>query len=518
MARRISRRQFVAGAAVTLGASVSRPSDAEPPERAQPNVLVIHVDQHRLDCLGAYGNPDLRTPHIDGLAADGVRFENSFCPYPVCTPSRYSLLSGLYVHQHRGWSNHSTLPPGTATFPGILRDAGYKTKAVGKMHFAPTYLDVGFDELVLSEQNGPGRWDDDYHRELKRHGLVDRNDLEDQLREYRRDARPEYWDTFGALPSNLPDAFHSTTWCADRAVETLEGWGPSGNLLMAGFVKPHHPFDPPPEWCDAYDPEKLTVLPGWREECLPRDQALHKGYFENAKLTETALRRVMAYYYATIEHIDHHVGRMVSLLKRKGLYDDTLIIYTSDHGEYLGFHHMLLKGNHMYDPLVKVPLIIKYPRSAQRGSVSDALVANVDLAPTILAQTGCAKDAWMPGLDLARNAGARDVVFSEGRKGSHAMARTKDRKLIVSQGKADSLYFDLAEDPLEMRDLFGDSPRQDEIRKLTEAIEEWRRFDDLPDTYVDEDAPVINQPNVPTRRDGHRDVLAAYCREKMKEG
>ena len=131
-----------------------------------PNILLIHADQHRFDCLGAYGHPDIRTPNIDALAADGVRYENSFCPFPVCTPSRYSLLSGQYVHQHRGWDNHCTLPPGTETFPAILKQAGYKTAAVGKMHFTPTYLDVGFDEMVLAEQDGPGRWDDDYHRQL----------------------------------------------------------------------------------------------------------------------------------------------------------------------------------------------------------------------------------------------------------------------------------------------------------------------------------------------------------------
>src|SRR5258706_6862802 len=104
----------------------------------------------------------------------------TFCTFPVCTPSRYSLLSGLPVHEHQGWDNHCTLPPGTPTFASVLRQAGYATKAVGKMHFSPTYLDVGFAEMELSEQDGPGRWDDDYHRYLRQFGLMDANDLEDQ--------------------------------------------------------------------------------------------------------------------------------------------------------------------------------------------------------------------------------------------------------------------------------------------------------------------------------------------------
>jgi len=512
MASPITRRQFVAGAALTLGASGAASTE---PTDAQPNVLVIHVDQHRIDALGAYGNTDIRTPHIDALAADGVRFVNSFCPYPVCTPSRYSMLSGVYVHQHRGWTNHSTLYPGTETFPSILRDAGYHTKAVGKMHFTPTYLDLGFQEMALSEQNGPGRWDDDYHRELKRHGLVDRNDLEDQLREYRRDARAEYWETFGALPSNLPDAFHSTTWVGDRALDTIEQWTPAGNLLMAGFIKPHHPFDPPAEWAGAYDPAKLTLLPGWTDACLPRDVALSKGYFTNEDLTEPALRRVMAYYYAAIEHIDHHVGRILAALKRKGLYDDALIIYTSDHGDYMGFHHMILKGNNMYDPLVKVPLIVKYPKSAHKGAVSQALVSNLDLAPTILAQAGRPRGPDMRGLDLADHPNGRDVILAEGRGGRHAMVRTKDRKLILAHGKGEDLFFDLHDDPEELRNRFADPERQTEIDALAQTARAWRDPDNLPKTHLDENAPIIDQPNVPSRDDDHRDVMIAYYQEKM---
>lgn len=482
---------------------------------SQPNVLVIHVDQHRMECLGAYGNTDIRTPNIDVLAKDGVRYDNSFCPYPVCTPSRYSLLSGRYVHEHRGWTNHCTLPPGVDTFASILREAGYKTKAVGKMHFTPTYLDLGFDELLLAEQNGPGRWDDDYHRMLRDLGLVDGNDLEDQERRYRNTARPEYWETFGALPSNLPDKHHSTTWIGDRAVETLEAWGGSGQLLMAGFIKPHHPFDPPPEWSDAYDPDKLTLLPGWTDSCFPHDLELSKGYFPHENLTIPALRRVMAYYYATIEHIDREVGRMIDTLKRKGLYESTMIVFTSDHGDYMGHHHLLLKGNNMYDPLVKVPLIIKFPGNERKGAVSDALVNNVDVAPTILAQTGRRPSDGMSGRDLAQGDEGPGEAFSESSKGAHAMARTKTRKLILAQRRGQALFYDLEKDPHETVNLYDDPAYQDEVRALTEAIDRWRRFEDLPETYLNEQAPVIDQPNVPLREDDHRQAMAEYCAEKM---
>jgi arylsulfatase len=515
MSHTLNRRNFLGASAALAGLSQQNLSAEGAPE-SSPNILVIHADQHRMDCIAAYGNPDIRTPHIDALAKDGARFENSFCPYPVCTASRYSLLSGQAVHQHQAWSNHSTLKPGTPTFATELRAGGYKTKAVGKMHFAPTYLDVGFDDLELSEQNGPGRWDDDYHRQLCAAGLVDRNDLVDQERNYRAEASPAYWENFGALPSNLPQEFHSTTWIGDRAADTIEQWQGGGNLLMAGFIKPHHPFDPPKEWCDAYDPEKLEVLPGWTEECSSRDLAFGKGYFPHETLNETGLRRVMAYYYATIEQIDQQVGRMVALLKKQGLYDNTLIVYTSDHGEYLGFHHMLLKGNHLYDPLAKVPLIIKYPKSQQAGTVRKELVNNIDVAPTLLREAGCSPPATMNGQDL-RQPVDRDIVFSENKNGSYVMARTQTDKLLLTNKGKQGHFFDLERDPLEMNDLHADSAHQEQVKTLTQAVHDWRPFDSLAKNYLDEKAPIIQAPNAQTGDLARRKDMQSYFLKKMQD-
>jgi arylsulfatase A-like enzyme len=516
----ISRRQFVADTATLAIAASAIPSATEEQAVAskvsaskRPNVLFILADQHRLDCLGAYGNTQVRTPNIDALAGEGVRFNNSFCPYPVCTPSRYSLVSGRYVHEHRGWTNHCTLPPGVETWPELLRDVGYQTDCAGKMHFAPTYLDVGFAEMYLSEQNGPGRWDDDYHRMLRDRGLIDANDLEDQEKEFRDRARNMYWETFGALPSNLPDEFHSTTWTGDRAVEALKGWSSGGNLFLASFVKPHHPFDPPKVWADRYIPDELEILPGWIDACFEHDLELNKGYFPHDTLTKDALRRVMAYYYATIEHIDHQVGRMVEVLKRKGLFEDTLIIYTSDHGEYMGSHHLLLKGGYMYDALVKVPLIIRYPGGGG-GVASDAQVTNLDLAPTILRQCSIDPATGMHGNDLASSAG-RDIVFAESHGGAQVMARTPTRKLIRHDRLKRSFLYDLEKDPGETVNRYEEAEYADDVRTLEEAIKAWRP-DPLPETYLNQDAPQIDRPNVPPDL-SHRDAMITYTREKMAE-
>ena len=481
----------------------------------QPNILIIHADQHRHDCIGAYGNPDISTPNIDSLAADGVRFTDSYCPYPVCTPSRYSLLTGQYVCQHLGWNNYCTLPSGIATFPRLLRDSGYSTQAVGKMHFTPTYLDVGFDKMVLAEQDGPGRFDDDYHRWLKSEGLIDRLDLMDQRQEYRKNAPKEYWDTSGALRSDLDEAHHSTTWIADQAIAAIQGWTDGGNLLMAGFIKPHHPFDPPAPWDTLYNPDSLSLLSGWLEEPLSRDLERNAGYFPHKDLTEKRLRRAMALYYGSISQIDYHVGRMVDLLKKKGMYDDTLVVYTSDHGDYLGYHHLLLKGNYMYDALIKVPLIIKLPGRKRAGEVSEDLVSNIDLAPTLLGAAATPVSRSMGGIDLDGSSEAREVVFAEGASGGEYMVRTKTHKLLLCAEEEASQFFDLRSDPFEVDNRIGETDYTEEIRRLREALFRWSLFTTRGQAHLDVNAPRISGENIPEDSASTAKEMADYVSKCM---
>ena len=500
------------------GCSESLPGFASKGDK--PNILIIMTDEHRHDCLGCCGNEQIITPNIDRLAADSVRYDNSFCSYPVCTPSRYSLISGLYVHQHRGYSNHCTLPPGTETLPGMLKQVGYKTATVGKMHFAPTYLDVGFEKMFLAEQNGPGRWDDDYHRHLRDNDMVDRNDLVDQVHKYRKLADEEYWDSFGAILSNLPDKYHSTTWIGDKAVDEIEKWHiDKPNMMLASFIKPHHPFDPPEKWAKMYDPDKIKILPGWTHKCPDHDQK--QAFFNNEDLTEEILKKITAYYYATITHIDFHVGRMIRSLKKRGMYDNTIIIFTSDHGEHLGFHHMLLKGGHLYDSITKVPLIIKYPGSNRSGTSTDRLVSNVDIAPTILNLAGLKKPKAMHGLNLLANKN-REIVFVEGRHLYSVVARTKKTKLILQRKiSADGsinysgLLYDLKKDPLELNNLYGWPEYSSRQKTLTAAIDNWLPARGERNIYIDENAPIIDRPNVPKRNDSHRKDMMEYFNKKI---
>ncbi len=476
----------------------------------RPNVLLIMADQHRWDCTGFNGNRQIQTPNLDALAADGVNYANTICPFPVCTPSRYSIVSGLYVHQHGGWSNHCTLGANIDTFPKTLRAHGYATKAVGKMHYTPTYLDVGYEQMELCEQDGDGRFEDDYHRDLMQAELIDAIDLYDQRREYRRRAPQEYWDAFGAMTSDLPEEWHSTTWIGDRAVKTLEGWTAGGNLLTASFVKPHHPFDPPAPWDTLYDPAELELLPGWRAEVLDPDT--RQAYFDNTQLSEDMLRRIMAHYYGTISHIDHQVGRMLGVLRARGLYDNTMVLYLSDHGEYLGWRHMILKQGHAYEPLARVPLLIKYPHSANMpadaGTRRDVLANLVDVAPTILQQTGLSVPAGMLGLNLADPAQTREIAFLENLPAGYYMARSHTHKLILDRDPAKSQFFDLAQDPYETHNLMQEPAMQPLIAQFEAALSRWLLFDSPTALRLDLHAPQIDQPNVP--EPGVPDQVRAY--------
>ena len=225
----------------------------------------------------------------------------------------------------------------------------------------------------------------------------------------------------------------------------------------------------------------------------------------------------MAHYYASITQIDFEIGRMIKILKDKGVYDNTIIIYTSDHGEHLGYHHQILKGGYLYESIMKVPLIIKFPKSQYAGTENYELVSNIDVAPTILNTVGLKIPESMSGHDLTDNSFNREYIYAHAWFGDQAMARSKKYKFILKRN-GESLFFNLETDPLEMTDLFDDSNYQDEIRSHLQAIINWQGTDSLiAENYIDEDAPLINQPNVTIYNDGHRDKIIEYFRKKMTE-
>lgn len=486
----------------------------------KPNILLLHVDEQRADSLRSYGNTQIITPNLDKFAEEAQVYQNHFCVYPVCTPSRYSLFSGRYVSQHLGWSNHCTIPSGLSTFPKHLQKAGYHTDAVGKMHMTPTYLDIGFDRMILAEQDGNGRFDDDYHKDLMAHGFMDDIDVTDQRWEYRVHASKEYFESFGAQVSDLPEEYHSTNWITDRALEMLDGWSAEQpSLLMVGYIKPHHPFDPSERYLHLYDGMEIVPLPGYCDEIPERDYRFSTGYFDHNTLDLETLQRVTRYYYASITQIDSQIGRIFDKLKEKKLYDNTLIVFTSDHGDYMGFHHMLLKGNHLYDPVMRIPLMIKYPAGTAYLPQTEALSDNTQIANHLLSCCGLPRDLQMNRTPLGED---RDYVFGqyctqgEERNVPYYMVRSKRYKLLLHGDDRHRLFFDLEKDPQELHDLSGEESYATQIEAHWQALCRAFLFSYQSNVNTEEEAPLIPGKTHPTSEE--RRILANYFKTHSAVG
>lgn len=477
------------------------------------HILVLHCDQLRWDCLGYSGNPDIRTPNIDALARDSVSYTNHFTVYPICTPSRYSLWSGMYVHQHGAWSNRATLPGGYMTLPRLMRDNGFDTAAVGKMHFTPTYHDIGFSRMCLAEQNGVGRYEDDYHAELMARGAFDRVDLHHESPDFRMPPRDLRQDMFQAAPSDLPAELHSTAWTTRKALEELETWDDAPRMLMVGYIKPHHPFDPPHPYSELYDPARLTLPGGYTPQPFAWDMPTNGTRVDYSRMSEADFRQALAYYYSAITQIDEGIGQMLEVLRRKGLYQDTMIVFTSDHGEYLGQHHMLLKCNHLYESLVRIPLLIRYPGGP--CGEDHRLCENIDVMPTVLEACGLPVPPSVQGESLLSGR-EKAHVFAEYQAGTDQspchvyMLRTARWKLQVRGTLEDGMLFDLEQDPWEMENRFHDPACREILAQLKAQLADTLLFQGAGKNHCNLSAPrLVPQEETDERAEGLKAFIRA---------
>ncbi len=479
------------------------------------NVVVIMVDQLRMDCLACYGNTQVKTPNIDKLCGEGTQFFNHFTSYPVCTPSRYSFFSGLYATEHLGWNNHCTLDENIDTFPKILRQNGYKTTAVGKMHMTPTYLDIGFDKMILAEQDGNGRFEDDYHFYLMNEEKIDAIDIIDQRKEYREKASESYFNSFGTAASDLPIKYHSTTWVRDNAVREIEMADENeNNLFMFSFIKPHHPFDPPQEYLNMYKDVDIEPLKGYTEDVPTCDYNYDKGYFDHKTLNLSALKEVQRAYYAAITHIDDAVGDIIEALKQKSLYESSVIIFTSDHGDYMGFHHMMLKQNHMYDALMRIPLIICSGdgKAQKKFNLSD----NTCIAQTVLSIILKEKHSSFREktvFDDGLCAMAMNRKIKDGKTITNYMYRTQEHKLLLNGCLKNSMLFDVVNDRCEMKNLAEDVEQKGIFDKLKNLLFESILFEQCSQTRVDYKAKTTLSNDEVKLRSGK---VEKYIRKKME--
>jgi arylsulfatase A-like enzyme len=490
----------------------------------RPNILLITSDQQRADCFG-FENRHIKTPHIDLLASQGTRFAACITPNLVCQPSRASILTGLLPLTHGVWDNGVDLDPkvGASGFAGTLAQHGYGTTFIGKAHFATkaTFAPTGTPECRQSGARYGPDWYGPYmgfqHVELSVLGHMHRTrPLErppighyerwllsrapDDL-PYQRWAQSLGPDVGAAQTwySALPAAWHSSTWVADRVIAYLTTHDRQQPFcLWASFPDPHHPFDCPEPWSRLYDPKDVP-LPKHRTPDLERRPWWHKAVLEGApQLADPVMRKfrtegsrmppqsdlqlahMTANYYGMISHIDHNVGRLVEALDALGLSDNTLVIYTTDHGEFLGNHGLYLKHPIPYEDLLRVGLVITGP-GVVAGQVVHEPVSTLDLTATFYAYAGIRAATAVQSRSLrpllAGRPETRQVAYSEwyvhpSRCGiglKLRTVRTRTHKCTFELDSGAGELYDLEHDPEEMVNCFDD-PGYAMIRKELEEM------------------------------------------------
>lgn len=455
------------------------------------NVLMLCTDQQRFDALGASGNPEIQTPNLDRLAASGARFTNCYVQNPVCGPSRASLMTGRYVHAHGLWANGVGLPAHEQLFSRALSDAGYDCGLVGKFHVGGACaggrleprLDDGFRVFRWAHDPYPGSSENQYHRWLRAKWP--------ELYEATKD--PASFDT-------LPTEAHYSRWIGEQTIEFLEESRDPGRpfFFVANFFDPHHGFGAPKEYRDRYDAARLT-RPVTREQELAGKptmltDASHRSYAGHARgytdYSAEELQEVRAAYYAMVSLVDDEVGRILDALERSGAAEDTLVIFTSDHGEMLGDHQLMLKGPMMYECAVKVPLLMRWPGHIPPGTVRDELVQWIDLSTTVLETAGLPPmprgqgESLLPLATGTAAEGPRDFALCEYRNSGHpydpavhtTMLRHDRYKLIVWHGKPstdrprEGELYDLVDDPRELDNLWDDPAHLPTRTRLQELL------------------------------------------------
>lgn len=458
----------------------------------QPNIILIMPDQQRADMLGCYGDPVARTPNIDRLAAEGLRFENAFCQAPLCMPSRASMLTERYVRDHGVFQNTSVVHQSVPTFVQALAGSGYHTAQTGKTHL---YLHINWPKGRHMRETGPllGAYgfaethetagkeaslnvDSLYTDYLDEHGLL--AGYRDYVRKRSKAVKESSPDAemnaaWMADPLPLPLHAHPDVWLGQYTADWIARYDrEEPYFLQVGFAGPHDPWDAPVEALEAFgDPD--VPMPGSLEPPQVPDSGplavflnMLMDYSDTASMTPEAIARARRSYYANMMMIDSSIGQIIDAVEARGELDNTWIIYISDHGEMMG-EHRLLKKMVFYDPSVRVPVIIRPPGGCASRTTGD-LVELDDVSATIRDIAGAELPGshartLLPALD--GESVAREVAISEAY--GVAMFRTATHKLVVYEDTLEPMqFFDLVADPLEDDNLVGSGRDQGVIEAM----------------------------------------------------
>lgn len=440
----------------------------------KPNVLIIHTDQQRWDALGANGNDIIQTPNLDRLAREGVNYDCCISQNPVCMPSRISLLSGQYCSTLGLQHMAVPVPENTVCLQHLLARQGYHTGLIGKLHFLPhsnrdhrdPHPAYGFDHMELSDE--PGCYEDDYRAWVRRKAPEELDNISVGLPPVT-----EYWQMLlqfqdgivhpkernpncGAAYRCHDDVTHSA-FVAEQALGYLDQHQSEPFFLFAGFYSPHSPWLAP-QWClDLYDEADMPV-----PEFPPELEAQRReGHFD-----DTEIRSVTRGYYAMVSEVDYHVGRILDKLDELDLAHDTIVVFTSDHGEWLGEHLLYGKGRWAQDCISRVPLIIRDPASvAEPGTTVSNIVECVDVVPTVLSCAGLPVPRTLQGNCILPGL-VNDCIDDDGlglTEHTGWKSLRMDGFRYVSEADGNEMLFDLEQDPMEYHNVAADAAYADQL-------------------------------------------------------
>ena len=508
----------------------------------RPSYILFVTDQQRFDHLGCYGHPMLKTPNIDGMAAEGVAHDRFYVASPVCMPNRASLMTCRMPSSHGVVSNGVPLARDNVTFVEMLRAAGYDTALIGKSHLQnvstwtpqiePRQYREGYrappDELAQAIRSDLDSAEYQFEREVfwkrenpkvptpfygfdhvdsvLRHGTMNGGDYLIWLKRGapevvplrgRANQLPHDYVCPQAVRTPIPEEYYSTTYIADRASEWLEGrkGNPKPFFLMVSWPDPHHPFNPPGKYWDMYKPEDMVVPPAYLAnnwdppeyvKIAERDRARDKTLGQNSGATVAVSRQealeARALTCGMIALIDDAVGKVRTAVQDAEIADNTVQIFTSDHGDHLGDHRLLFKGAEQYDTLTHVPFIWADP-AGPKGERCDELAQTIDIGTTILEHAKIEAPTGMHGQALSVAGGAgRDAALiqyetqrTQEAFGSRPRVHTiiQDRwRLSLYLGKCRNELFDLEDDPGEMTNLWESDDHADIRNRLIEKLAE----------------------------------------------
>jgi choline-sulfatase len=454
-----NRRDLLKAGAVA-GAAAPAIISAQTRSSSRPNILFLMDDQHRGDCIRSDGNRAIRTPNIDRLGAEGARFRRAYSTSPTCTPARSALLTGLSPWNHGMLHMVGMGERYPFTKPQALRNAGYYTMGIGKMHYNPQRNMHGYHRVVLDES---GRAQSPEFRSDYRAWFWT------QAPHLDPDATGIGWNDYPAKPYALPENLHPTYWTGQTAVNFLRGYNrPEPFFLKVSFARPHSPYDPPKRLMDRYADAALpkASVGKWAAKYAPRNS--QRDDIWHGDLGAEQVRSSRQGYYGSVEFVDEQIGRILEALEQRKLLEETLIVFTSDHGDMTGDHHLWRKS-YAYEASARIPMTMRWPSglvSAQRGQVISRPVELRDILPTFLDAADAPPAVKLDGrsmLSLVRDPKAEWREYLDLEHGvcysveNNWNAFTDGRmKYIYHAYHGQEQLFDVDADPHEVNDLAGD--------------------------------------------------------------